>query len=132
MHEAPAPHRPGQVRADAGWSGAGRRHDRPFVLSPRTAPGGLQRPADGCPGLEVSLVQLPQHVDIERSVGDDLLEALVLSTQLLELFGVICLHPAVLIASAVPSGLCDLEVTDLWVPKMSSSAATWTLTAMVE
>ena len=65
----------------------------------------LERPprlAGGCPGSEVSLGQLLEHVDVElpdrrRSSSDG-----VLLLELLEPLGIVSLHPAVLVPPAVP------------------------------
>src|SRR5579875_487229 len=69
-----------------------------------------QRPSGGGPGLEVSLFQLSQHVDVERLVGHDLLQADVLALQVLQALRVVGQHGAVLVARAVPGRLGDHEV----------------------
>jgi len=103
------PRPPGPVGA-AGSCGTGPPPDTPAAGNTRTvhrAP--EQRGVDG-PGSEVSPGQLLEHVDVQGLIGDDLLQPLVLLLQLLESFGVLALHPAVLGHPAMPGRGRHLQV----------------------
>ena len=54
--------------------------------------------------------QLLEHVDVQRLLGHDLLQALVLGLQRLQPLRLVCLHHAVLRAPAIEPRLRDLEV----------------------
>jgi hypothetical protein len=71
------------VVACVAWSGAGPLHDTRGALKPRNALAGRRQPCDGAPGLEVSLGQLLEHVNVQRLLGDELLQPLVLALELL-------------------------------------------------
>ena len=60
--------------------------------------------------IEVSLGDLLERVDLEFLVGDDPLQPRVLALQLAQPFGVVGLHPAVLVAPAVVGLLRDLDL----------------------
>lgn len=62
-------------------------------------------------GSEVSRRDLLEHVDVESLIGDQLLEPGVLGFELLEPFGLVGLHTAVLGHPAMPRRLGGLQVT---------------------
>ena len=92
--------------------GVGLAHDpaRPAFAHPELLVEGPNGPPTAVTGSDVSPVKLPQHVDAERLVGDDLLEPRVLLLEFLQPPGVIRLRAPVLVAPAVPRRLGDLEV----------------------
>ena len=93
--------------------GAGRpttRHARRSVTPNRSRR--ARRPAGGGPGSEVSPVQLLQHVDVERGVGHELLQPLVLLAEFLQPLGVVGLHAAVPVPPPMPGRLGDLQAAD--------------------
>lgn len=77
--------------------------------TPRTSPADEQLPPGAWPGLEVSPVQLLEHVNIQGLVGNDPLEPGVLLLQLLRPLGVIGLHAAVLVSPPVVGVFGDFQ-----------------------
>ncbi len=77
---------------------------------PRTADATPRRWCDDGSGSDVSLRQLPEHVDIQGLIRDQLLQPNVLGLELLQPLRIIGLHAAVLGEPPVPGRLCDLKV----------------------
>src|SRR5262249_45310099 len=75
--------------------------------TPRRSPGGSGRPACGRRRSGLFLYHLLEHLLVQGELGDQAFEAFVLDLQLLEAFGVVGLHAAVLLAPAVEGGLAD-------------------------
>lgn len=79
-------------------------------MKPRNAPAEPLRPCDGAPGSEFPLRQLLEHVDIQRLLGDQLLQPLVLCLERLQALGLIGLHPAIDRPPPVERRLRDFEM----------------------
>src|SRR5690606_20444745 len=60
-------------------------------------------------GWSVSLGDLLEHLDVQRLVGDDLLQSVVLLFQRLQPLGLLALHAAVLGSPATQGGFADLQ-----------------------
>jgi hypothetical protein len=80
---------------------AARRSGRLVARSASTCAEPSQLPAGVARGLQFSLGDIPQHLLLQRQIGDKLLQPPVLILELLQPLGLINVQTAVLLAPAV-------------------------------
>src|SRR5712692_5132586 len=107
--DAGAPRRERGFCGGAGMSGAGRPGRMPFSRRPRSDPAGVRSPDVDARGLPISPGHVLEHVDVQRLVGDELLQPAVLPAQVLQLDDLFPAHPLVLLLPPVEGLHGDLE-----------------------